>query len=71
MNTEEVALPWFPITPEYIDQYHESVLKYIRDVRNDESSIYLQTAHTLRQVAYCSNEQNKSRQKYVQLNSGK
>lgn len=37
MKNKEVALPWFPITPDYIDQYHESVLKYIRDIRNDES----------------------------------
>jgi hypothetical protein len=37
MKNKEVALPWFPITPGYIDQYHDSVLKYIRDVRNDES----------------------------------
>ena len=28
MKNKEIALPWFPITPNYIDQYHESVLKY-------------------------------------------
>lgn len=37
MKSEEVALPWFPITPDYIDQYHDSVLKYIRDVRDENS----------------------------------
>lgn len=37
MKNKEVALPWFPITPDYIDQYHESVLKYIRDIRSGES----------------------------------
>ena len=37
MKNKEIALPWFPITPNYIDQYHESVLKYIRDIRSDES----------------------------------
>ena len=26
MKNTEVALPWFPITPAYIDQYHESGL---------------------------------------------
>ena len=31
MNPEEIALPWFPITPEYIDKYHDSVIKYLRD----------------------------------------
>lgn len=33
MNPEEIALPWFPITPEYIDKYHDSVLKYLRDAQ--------------------------------------
>lgn len=33
MKPEEIALPWFPITPDYIDLYHDSVLKYIRDAR--------------------------------------
>lgn len=33
MKSEEVALPWFPITPDYIDQYHDSVLKYLRDAQ--------------------------------------
>ena len=37
MKSEEIALPWFPITPDYIDQYHESVLKYLRDAINDRS----------------------------------
>ena len=31
MKPEEIALPWFPITPDYIDKYHDSVLKYLRD----------------------------------------
>lgn len=57
MTNKEVALPWFPITPDYIDQYHESVLKYIRDIRNDESldlsvdSSYTTTANLLHQRA--------------------
>lgn len=25
------ALPWFPITPDYIDRYHDDVMKYLRD----------------------------------------
>ena len=57
MKTEEVALPWFPITPDYIDQYHDSVLKYIRDIRSDESldltsdSSYITTVNLLFQRA--------------------
>ena len=57
MKNKEVALPWFPITPDYIDQYHESVLKYIRDIRNDESldlsvdSSYTTTVNLLLQRA--------------------
>ena len=57
MNPEEIALPWFPITPDYIDQYHESVLKYLRDVLNDRSqdtsddSSYLTTVSLLLQRA--------------------
>lgn len=57
MKSEEVALPWFPITPDYIDQYHDSVLKYIRDVRSDEvqdlsaDSSYLTTISLLFQRA--------------------
>lgn len=35
MNPEEIALPWFPITPEYIDKYHDSVLKYLRDAQTE------------------------------------
>ncbi len=31
MKPEEIALPWFPITPDYIDKYHDSVLRYLRD----------------------------------------
>lgn len=32
------ALPWFPITPDYIDRYHDDVMKYLRDTwpRTDE-----------------------------------
>lgn len=26
------ALPWFPLTPEYIDKYHDDVMKYLRDI---------------------------------------
>ena len=57
MKSEEVALPWFPITPDYIDQYHDSVLKYIRDVQSDESldlsadSSYITTVSLLFQRA--------------------
>lgn len=47
MKNKEIALPWFPITPNYIDQYHESVLKYIRDIRNDESqNLYADSSYT-------------------------
>lgn len=57
MKSEEKALPWFPITPEYIDTYHDSVLKYIRDARTDSSqdmsndSSYLTTVNLLFQRA--------------------
>lgn len=46
-----------PITPDYIDQYHDSVLKYIRDIRSDESldltsdSSYITTVNLLFQRA--------------------
>lgn len=57
MKSEEVALPWFPITPDYIDQYHDSVLKYLRyaqaehgqDLSNDSS--YITTLGLLSQRA--------------------
>ena len=26
------ALPWFPLTPDYIDKYHDDVMKYLRDI---------------------------------------
>lgn len=33
MTNDNKALPWFPITSEYIDYYYDSVIKYIREVR--------------------------------------
>ena len=57
MKSEEIALPWFPISPDYIDQYHDSVLKYLRDVRKDgpqdlaSDSSYLTTVGLLFQRA--------------------
>lgn len=31
MANESNALPWFPLTPDYIDKYNESVIKYLKD----------------------------------------
>lgn len=57
MNPEEIALPWFPITPEYIDKYHDSVLKYLRDAQAErgqdlsKDSSYITTLGLLSQRA--------------------
>lgn len=57
MKSEEVALPWFPITPDYIDQYHDSVLKYLRDAQAEHGpdlsndSSYITTLGLLSQRA--------------------
>lgn len=57
MNPEEIALPWFPITPEYIDKYHDSVLKYLRDAQAErgqdlsKDSSYITTLGLLAQRA--------------------
>ena len=57
MNPEELALPWFPITPEYIDKYHDSVLKYLRDAQAEhdqdlsKDSSYITTLGLLSQRA--------------------
>lgn len=57
MNSEEIALPWFPITPEYIDKYHDSVLKYLRDAQAErgqelsKDSSYITTLGLLSQRA--------------------
>lgn len=32
------ALPWFPLTPDYIDKYYSDVLKYLRDSFEMEES---------------------------------
>lgn len=31
MANDSNALPWFPLTPDYIDKYNESVIKYLKD----------------------------------------
>ena len=31
MANDSTALPWFPLTPDYIDKYNESVIKYLKD----------------------------------------
>lgn len=57
MKSEEVVLPWFPITPDYIDQYHDSVLKYLRDAQAEHGqdlsndSSYITTLGLLSQRA--------------------
>ena len=51
------ALPWFPLTPDYIDKYYSDVLKYLRDsfemeeseIRSDKS--FCTTASLLMQRA--------------------
>lgn len=55
------ALPWFPLTPDYIDKYYSDVLKYLRDsfemeeseIRSDKSfcttaSLLMQRAEEIR-----------------------
>ena len=37
MATESNALPWFPLTPDYIDKYNESVIKYLKDEASSEN----------------------------------
>ena len=32
MANEGNALPWIPLTPDYIDKYNESVIKYLKDM---------------------------------------
>lgn len=43
MASDSNALPWFPLTPDYIDKYHDSVIKYLRDnyesAKDDKSFI--------------------------------
>ena len=51
------ALPWFPLTADYIDTYNDSVLKYLRDALQssqdpaDEDSSYATTRRLLGQRA--------------------
>ena len=51
------ALPWFPLTADYIDTYNDSVLKYLRDALQssqdpaDEDSSYVTTRRLLGQRA--------------------
>lgn len=52
MKTDNNALPWFPLTPEYIDNYHASVLKYLReesDSPSEDDPSYNTTVELLRQ----------------------
>ena len=37
MITDSTALPWFPLTPGYVDRYSDGVLKYVRDNSADTS----------------------------------
>ena len=57
MTNDNKALPWFPITPDYIGYYYDKVLKYIKEVRfsnapgYSEDSSYVTTTELLFQNA--------------------
>jgi len=38
INKIDNALPWFPLTPDYVDTYHLDVMKYLRDVLEVENA---------------------------------
>lgn len=54
MTSDNKALPWFPITSEYIDYYYDSVIKYIREVRFSNSSGYADDSSYLTTVELLS-----------------
>ena len=57
LQIEHNALPWFPLTADYIDKYNDSVIKYLRDVfsagsaAGNDSPAYMTTARLVDQRA--------------------
>lgn len=50
MKTDSTALPWFPLTPDYVDRYSDGVLKYVRDNLDRDNSADTSWGTTVRLI---------------------
>lgn len=46
--TETTALPWFPLTPDYVDRYSDGLFKYVRDNIEKDNSANVSWSTTVR-----------------------